>query len=100
MATAFITGGTGFLGANLVHALIARGDRVVAIHRATSDTRRLAKSGAELVVCDLDDVDALTRAIPEGVDVVYHVAGDLSWWRHHAERQRNETMQAAVSSVK
>ena len=93
MATAFITGGTGFLGANLVHALIARGDRVVAIHRATSDTRRLAKSGAELVVCDLDDVDALTRAIPEGVDVVYHVAGDLSWWRHHAERQRRTNVE-------
>jgi nucleoside-diphosphate-sugar epimerase len=88
MATAFVTGGTGFLGINLVHALIAQGDRVVAIHRATSDTRRLAKAGAELLACSLDDVDALARAMPEGVDVVYHMAGDLSWWSRHAERQR------------
>jgi dihydroflavonol-4-reductase len=88
MTTAFVTGGTGFLGINLVRQLAARGDRIIAIHRPTSDTLELAKTRAQLVVCGLDDVDALARAIPEGVDVVYHVAGDISWWSRHAERQR------------
>jgi nucleoside-diphosphate-sugar epimerase len=88
MATAFVTGGTGFLGKNLIQELSARGDRVIAIHRPTSDTRALAAMGAELVVCGLDDVDALASAMPDGVDVVYHVAGDISWWKGNAERQR------------
>lgn len=82
-----MTGGTGFLGKNLIRELRARGDRVLAIHRPSSDTRELVRLGAELVVCGLDDVDALAEAMPEGVDVVYHVAGDISWWRRNAQRQ-------------
>jgi nucleoside-diphosphate-sugar epimerase len=93
MTTAFVTGGTGFLGINLVRELAVRGDRILAIHRPTSDIRALAKTGAELAVCGLDDVDALTRAMPEEVDVVYHVAGDISWWPRHAERQRQTNVQ-------
>jgi dihydroflavonol-4-reductase len=91
MATVFLTGGTGFLGMNLARQLVAQGDRVVAIHRPTSDardTRELASLGAELVLCGLDDTDALVRCMPEEVDVVYHVAGDISWWSRHAGRQR------------
>ena len=57
MATAFVTGGTGFLVKNLIRELRARGDRVVALHRPTSDTREIAGLGAELLVCGLDDVE-------------------------------------------
>jgi dihydroflavonol-4-reductase len=99
MATAFVTGGTGFLGKNLIHELIARGDRVIAIHRSTSDTHELAAMGAELVVCGLDDVDALASAMPDGVDVVYHVAGDISWWRRNAERQRKTNVDGTRAVV-
>jgi dihydroflavonol-4-reductase len=99
MTTAFVTGGTGFLGSNLVRELAARGDRIIAIHRPTSDIRELAKTGAELVSCGLDDVDALARAMPEGVDVVYHVAGDISWWSRHAERQRKTNVEGTRNVV-
>jgi nucleoside-diphosphate-sugar epimerase len=99
MATAFVTGGTGFLGKNIIAQLVTRGDRVIAIHRPTSDTRELASLGAELVVCGLDDVDALARAMPEGIDVVYHVAGDISWWRRNAERQRKTNVDGTRAVV-
>ena len=94
-----MTGGTGFLGKNLIHELSARVDRVIAIHRPTSDTHDLAAMGAELAVCGLDDVDALTSAMPDGVDVVYHVAGDISWWRRNAERQRKTNVDGTRNVV-
>jgi len=38
----FVTGASGFIGANLVHELVARGHRVKALLRAESDLRGLA----------------------------------------------------------
>src|SRR5271167_1592326 len=88
MQTAFVTGGTGFVGLNLVAQLRRAGWKVIAIHRETSSTKRLAALGAELRKAELDDPAALAQAMPEGVDAVFHVAGDLSWWKFYDERQR------------
>jgi nucleoside-diphosphate-sugar epimerase len=88
MPTAFVTGGTGFVGLNLVAQLRQAGWRVVAIHREGSSTGRLAGLGAELRQAGLDDPSALARAMPEGADTVFHVAGDISWSKLHEERQR------------
>jgi hypothetical protein len=43
MATVFVTGGTGFLGKNLIRELVARGDQVIAIHRPSSQARELER---------------------------------------------------------
>jgi nucleoside-diphosphate-sugar epimerase len=87
MKTAFVTGATGFLGLNVVEQLKAAGWRVVAIHRANSNTKYLAPMGAELAACGIDDAAALSRVMPEGVDAVFHIAGDLSWSKLHKKRQ-------------
>jgi nucleoside-diphosphate-sugar epimerase len=88
MQTAFVTGGTGFVGLNLVAQLKQGGWKVIAIHRESSSTKRLEGLGAELRKAGLDDPSALARALPEGVDAVFHVAGDVSWSSLHEERQR------------
>ena len=38
----FVTGASGFIGANLVHELVARGHRVKALVRPAADSRGLA----------------------------------------------------------
>jgi nucleoside-diphosphate-sugar epimerase len=88
MVTAFVTGATGFVGLNLAAALDAHGFRTVAIRRKASNAEYLSRFKVELHEADLEDLEALKRAMPEEVDVVFHVAGDVSFWRGHAERQR------------
>jgi nucleoside-diphosphate-sugar epimerase len=74
----FVTGGTGFVGAHLVKALRARGDRVTALVRRPALAEQLAW-GPEirLVRGDLDDAAALREGCT-GADVVYHVAGKIA----------------------
>jgi dihydroflavonol-4-reductase len=88
MQTAFVTGATGFLGLNLVAQLRQAGWKVIAIHRESSSTKRLEGLGAELRKAGLDDPSTLARAMPEEVNAVFHVAGDVSWSKLHGERQR------------
>ena len=89
MRTAFVTGGTGFVGLNLVEQLRQSGWKVVAVHRASSSTKRLEALGAELRKAELDQPSKLAQAMPEAVDAVFHVAGDLSWSKLSHERQRH-----------
>jgi nucleoside-diphosphate-sugar epimerase len=86
MKTAFVTGGTGFVGLNLVALLKEQGWRVIAIHRKSSNTKYLSALGPELRECGIDDTARLVETMPEGVDTVFHVAGDISWWRGHDAR--------------
>ena len=87
MPTAFVTGGTGFLGSNLVSLLKEEGWQVIAMHRGTTSADRLTTLGAEPRSAELDDVESLKRAMPEGVDAVFHVAASISWWRFDREQQ-------------
>lgn len=79
ISVAFVTGGTGFLGRNLVEALLARGVRVVAPHRPGADVRPLR--GAEAIEAPLLDPHAVLHAMPERCDVVFHLAASTSVWR-------------------
>jgi nucleoside-diphosphate-sugar epimerase len=87
--TAFVTGGTGFLGANLVRELVRLGWTAVVLHRRTSDLRALAGLPVRLVEGDVTDPGSLRRALPEGADAVFHLAASLTLWSaRHAEQRR------------
>ena len=74
MATALVTGGTGFVGSHLIEALLGRGDRVRALVRSPAKAEALGFSGVEWLPGDLDDRPALDRA-SRGAEVIYHAAG-------------------------
>lgn len=79
MDTVFITGGTGFVGANLARLLLGKGLRVKALARPGSNRRNLEGLGVEIVEGDLLDKDCL-RAGCGGARYVFHVAADYRLW--------------------
>ena len=74
-----MTGGTGFVGANVVRELLAEGATVRVLARAGSDRRALAGLSVEVVDGDLLDPASLGRAA-RGVETVFHVAADYRLW--------------------
>ncbi len=75
MAKTLVTGGCGFIGANLVTELERRGesDIVVFDNESLGKRENLLNFQGEFVKGDLKDCDALRRAL-EDVDVVVHLA--------------------------
>lgn len=69
-----LTGSNGFLGSHLAHALVNRGDQVVALKRQNSNLLSLASISSKLFLFNLEDgLDVLLRAHPD-IDVVIHTA--------------------------
>jgi dihydroflavonol-4-reductase len=76
---ALVTGGTGFVGANLVRELLADGRSVRVLARKGSDRRALEGCAVEIAEGNLLDVESL-RAAVKGAQRVYHVAADYRLW--------------------
>ncbi len=74
-----LTGATGFVGAAVLRALLAKGVRVRALVRPASDTRNLDGLDVERVAGDLGDPASLARAVA-GCRALYHVAADYRLW--------------------
>jgi NADH dehydrogenase len=70
--TVLVTGGTGFVGPHVVHALRARGTPVRALVRNPARATRLAAWGVELAAGDVTDPASLRPAC-EGVDAIVHL---------------------------
>jgi nucleoside-diphosphate-sugar epimerase len=89
---AFVTGGTGFVGLNMVKELMIRGWNVTALHRPSSDLKLLKRFRPKLVVGELSDANSLLAAIPPGTDTVFHVAGNTNMWRGGNAQQTRDNV--------
>ena len=87
MPTAFVTGGSGFVGGALITRLRTEGWDVRALARSDTSADRVRERGAEPVHGDLDDLPAL-RAGADSVDVLFHCAAKADDWGDPAEFQR------------
>ncbi len=85
MAKTLVTGGSGFIGSNLVSALARRGDDLRLLARRKSKLDHLDGIEFERVTGDVTDRRAVRRAV-EGADRVFHVAGTTSMRPGTAER--------------
>lgn len=91
-----ITGGTGFLGWHLIHALLRRGARVRSFALAPQPSHPILQLPIDIVAGDIRDPDAVARAAA-GCDLIFHTAGSVAVWgpaiatMHavHAEGTRN-----------
>jgi dihydroflavonol-4-reductase len=75
----FVTGASGFVGANLVHELEARGHTVKALLRPGAELRGLHGAQYEFVEGDLSDRGFLADAM-RGCDWCFHVAASYQLW--------------------
>jgi len=80
---ALVTGGTGFVGANLVRELLADGRSVRVLARSGSNRAALEGCDVEIAQGDLLDAGSLKAAVA-GVTRVYHVAADYRIWARDA----------------
>jgi UDP-glucose 4-epimerase len=74
---ALVTGGAGFIGSHVTQRLLRLGAQVRVLDDLSVGLRENVPSGAELVVGDLRDANAVDAAL-DGVDVVFHLAARVS----------------------
>ena len=79
MSATLVTGGTGFVGANVVRELLSDGRAVRVLARRGGDRRALDGLDVEVLDGDLLDGESLRRAV-KGVTRVFHVAADYRLW--------------------
>src|SRR5579864_2879059 len=75
----FVTGAAGFVGANLVRELVARGHEVKALVRPTSDLRGLRGMDVETVTGDVNQAEHLQQAM-RGCEWCFHAAASYHLW--------------------
>ncbi|MDO8529796.1 MAG: SDR family NAD(P)-dependent oxidoreductase [bacterium] len=68
-----VTGGAGFIGSNLVDALVAEGHQVVVIDNLVSGKKENVNPKADFYQLDICDFEKI-RPLFEGVDFVFHLA--------------------------
>ncbi|WP_444993815.1 NAD-dependent epimerase/dehydratase family protein [Aliikangiella sp. IMCC44359] len=73
----FLTGSTGFLGLNILNALIKKGHEPHLYIRESSDTTYVNRFNATIHKGELSDLETLKRAM-NGMDAVIHTAGNTS----------------------
>jgi dihydroflavonol-4-reductase len=87
MTRAAVTGAAGFIGGQVVRALLEAGYEVRALHLPSDDLRNLQKLPVEFLPCDVTDLEAV-RAAFRGVDRVFHLAAVYSLWKNDAARMQ------------
>jgi nucleoside-diphosphate-sugar epimerase len=87
VTTAFVTGGSGFIGGALLERLRSEGWAVRALARSERAAARVRDLGAEPVSGDLEDPHALAAGA-EGCEVVFHCAAKVDDWGAPEEFER------------
>ncbi len=79
-----VTGAAGFLGSHVARQLVARGEEVRVLVRASSSNRAISDLSLEYVTGDLRDAASLELAM-NGVQRVFHVAADYRLWAKRSQ---------------
>ncbi len=79
MTKAFVTGGSGFIGTNLIHLLLEQGFEVRSMVRPSRCISHLKTLPVELAYTDLNSSRLAFHL--EGCDVLFHVAAQYSLWQ-------------------
>src|SRR5436853_7841674 len=99
-----VTGGAGFIGSNLVDALLDRGDAVTVLDNLSSgnddNLEEGLERGAVLRIEDVRDTDAVRRVFAQAEpEVVCHLAAqvDVRYSVEHPERDAEANVLGTIS---
>ncbi len=84
MKNVFVTGGSGFLGRNLIAELVRRNVAVRALSRSEEASAKVQSLGAEPVPGDLGSYKAIVESV-KGCDTVFHLAAKVDDWGPYDE---------------
>jgi len=73
-----VTGGAGFIGSDVVDALVGRGDRVLVVDDLSTGVRENVNAAAEFRELDIREPEAMGLVREWGPDVVCHHAAQMS----------------------
>lgn len=93
-----VTGATGFLGHHVVRQLLAKGHHVRILRRRSSSTQLLTGLSIETALGDVTDFPSVLAAT-QGREVVFHVAGHVSFWKDDREIQTKINVQGTRNLV-
>lgn len=96
---ALITGATGCVGRNLVDELKKEKWQIYVLHRPSSDLSRLRGCNFVPIKGNLHDLASLERVIPDGLDAVFHVAGNTSHWKKDYTTQWKDNVLATRNLI-
>jgi len=88
VSTAFVTGGSGFIGGRLIGRLVGDGWNVRALARSSSSAAKVSALGAQPVEGELGD-RASMRTGAEGCEYSFHAAAHLGEWGTREEFVRD-----------
>jgi nucleoside-diphosphate-sugar epimerase len=93
-----VTGGLGFIGSNLAIELVAQGaqvqvvDALIPVHGGNRFNLAPVEDAVEVHIADLRDADVVRERV-QGIDVVFHLAGQVS----HGDSMRDPQLDQAVN---
>ncbi|MFZ1997455.1 MAG: NAD-dependent epimerase/dehydratase family protein [Solirubrobacteraceae bacterium] len=98
-----VTGGAGFIGSNLVDALVARGDRVTVIDTLVTGKREnlddAVTKGARLETVDVRDADAVASVFAAArPELVFHLAAQIDV-RHSVQRPADDAQTNVLGTI-
>jgi len=84
MKKVFVTGGSGFVGQNLIPLLISKGYTVNALARSDKAISTIEKLGATAIKGDLDSQKAIAEGM-KGCETVFHLAASVDFFASEKE---------------
>ncbi|MBL4586700.1 MAG: NAD-dependent epimerase/dehydratase family protein [Flavobacteriales bacterium] len=95
----FVTGGNGFIGSRLVHALLENDYEVRCLLRSTSKTDRIAGLNYEKFIGDITDQTSLEKGL-EGCVGMMHLAGLSNWDDIHSPKMEAVVVEGSKNCLK
>ena len=94
--TVLVTGGAGYIGSHMVHALVEAGESVIVIDNLSTGFSQYLPEGVPLFIGDVADENLVEGVIAaHGIDAIIHFAGSIvvpESMRDPLNYYRNNTM--------